>query len=163
MERESTFFPIFLDLSERRVVFVGGGRIATRRVKAIVPFAPQVVVVSPSVSDEIRALVDAGEVTWRQSEWTPDVAYALDGDDVVLACTDDAALNESIQRQCREAGVLVNICSDHAKCDFYFPGIVRRGNVTVAVNASGRDHARARELRERIEELLDEEGVTASQ
>ena len=128
-----------------------------------VPFAPQVIVVSPSISDEIRALADAGEVTWRQSEWTPDVAYALDGDDVVLACTDDAALNDAICTQCREAGVLVNICSDHTKCDFYFPGIVRRGNVTVAVNASGRDHARARELRERIEELLDEEGVTASQ
>ena len=158
MDRQSTFFPIFLDLSDRRIVFVGGGRIATRRIKAIAPFAPQLVVVSPDVTDDIRALADAGEISWRKSTWSPDVAYALDNDDIVLACTDDAALNESIWEQCRAAGVLVNICSDHTKCDFYFPGIVRQGNVTVAVNASGRDHAQARELRERIQALLDESG-----
>lgn len=147
------FFPIFLDLRDKVVVFVGAGRIATRRVKAMEGFAGRIVVVAPEATDEIAGLAEEGSIEWRRQEFSPD---ALEGAALVLACTGDHGLNDEIYALCRERGILANACSDHTKCDFHYPGVVRKGNFTVGVNASGKDHAAARELRERIEALLDE-------
>ena len=91
---------------------------------------------------------------WKQEAYTRE---ALRYADLVLACTDDPELNGEIYSVCKCLGIPVNVCSDRRKCDFYFPGIVARDNVVIGVTAGGTDHRKAREVREKIERLLEEE------
>ena len=74
---------------------------------------------------------------------------------MVLAATDDKLVNDSIFQECRRQGVLVNTVSDQAKCDFYFPGIARKGEITVGVTANGQNHKKAAAVTEKIREMLD--------
>lgn len=141
------FFPAFVDLSRRRALVVGGGRIAARRVNALVQFCPRVAVVAPAIHPDIAALAEAGRVeALRRAYRVED----LDGADLVLACTDDAALNAAIADECRARGIPVNDASDRTRCDFLFPGIARRGAVVAGVSAGGADHALARRATEAV-------------
>jgi len=146
------YFPMFVDLSNRRVLVVGAGRIAARRVRVMSQFTPNVTVVAPDVSPEVEAL--AGGLAIVRREFRPS---DLDGADIVLAATDDAEMNATICDDCRLRGIPVNVSSDRTLCDFYFPGIVREGNVVVGVTASGEDHAGARHVTEQIRNVLNKE------
>ena len=171
---KKAYFPLFVDLSERHVLVIGGGTIAERRIRTILPFAGSVTVVSTSLTEGLAELVRAAENTggkaedasgtdgaggapalvWRQCRYEREM---LHGADLVLACTDDPAVNDDIHAVCRSLGIPVNLCNDKNKCDFYFPGIVRKENVVVGITASGTDHRKAKEIRERIEACLQEE------
>ena len=151
MEKLSCF-PLFFDLSDRRVLFVGGGKIAERRIKALLPFAGSITVTAPECTPALRQLAAAGEITWHARTFEE---ADLDGAAIVLAATGDEVADTGIWRLCRERGIWVNVASDKDKCDFYFPGIARRGSVVVGVTAGGADHKKARETTEAIRKLLD--------
>ena len=149
---EYPFFPMFVDLSRRRALVVGGGRIAARRVKTLVQFCPSVTVVAPEFHPDIAALAEAGrarliERPYREGD--------LDGADLVLACTDDGALNAAVAAACRGRGIPVNAASDKNECDFLFPGVARRGSLVVGVTAGGADHALARRTTEALRDWLE--------
>ncbi|MDO4865753.1 MAG: bifunctional precorrin-2 dehydrogenase/sirohydrochlorin ferrochelatase [Clostridia bacterium] len=144
-------FPMFIDLSTRHVVVVGAGKIAARRAAALVQFTPHVTVIAPEVHPDLEALALAGRLRLVRKEYD---MTDISGADMVLAATDDAELNATICDDCRLRGILANASSDRALCDFYFPGIVREGNIVVGVTASGEDHARARRVTEQIRGVL---------
>ena len=81
----------------------------------------------------------------------------LDGAELVLACTDDGALNAAVAEACRERRIPVNDASDRSRCDFLFPGIARRGPVVAGVTAGGRNHALARRATEAVRRCLERE------
>ena len=144
-------FPMFVDLSTKRVVVVGAGKIAARRVGVLLQFTPYITVIAPEVHSDIEALAIAGKLRLirRGFEMTD-----ISGADIVLAATDDAELNAMICGHCRRCGIPANASSDKSECDFYFPGIVRQGSVVVGVTASGTDHARARRATNLIRKTL---------
>lgn len=148
------YFPLFVDLSETDVLVVGAGRIALRRVKTLLDFAGRVTVVAPAVCDELEALAAAGGVALRRRAFEE---RDLEGAGLVLAATNDAALNARIARLARTRGIPVNVGSDKSLCDFYFPGVARRGSVVVGVTASGTDHAASRRVTQAVRRLLEEE------
>jgi len=150
------YFPLFLDISDKDILFVGGGQIAARRIQALAPFTQQVTIVAPEADGSILRLTEEGEVSWIVREFE---SADLEGRDLVFAATDDAELNAEIAGLCRRRGIAVNVASDKSLCDFYFPGIVRQGETVIGINASGRDHRKARRVRERIQELLTEEEI----
>ena len=76
---------------------------------------------------------------------------------LVLAATGDTGADGEIRRLCSERGILANIASDKDQCDFYFPGVARKGPLVAGVTAGGTDHKKARELTEKIRELLKNE------
>ena len=144
-------FPLFVDLSAKQVVVVGAGRIAARRVGMLAQFTPNITVVAPKAHPEIEALASAGRVRLVRRAYE---AADLEDADIVLAATDDAGLNATICGDCRLRNIPVNVSSDRALCDFYFPGIVREGGVVVGVTAGGEDHARARQVTEAIRDAV---------
>ena len=146
------FFPAFVDLSDRRALVVGGGRIAARRVNTLAQFCPNVTVVAPAIHPDIAVLAAEGRVK------TVERAYRdgdLDGADLVLACTDDGALNAAIVAACRARRIPVNDASERSRCDFLFPGIARRGAVVAGVTAGGGDHALARRATQAVRRCLE--------
>lgn len=183
MERKSkAYFPLFVDLSEKKVLVVGGGKIAARRVGTLWSFCGYIKVVAPEVSEEILKLAgETQEVTGEPQEVLGETYEAagetqemngdgpgllleiekrkfmpkdLDGADLVLAATNDPAVDEEVFALCRQLDIPVNVASDKKKCDFYFPAIVQDENIVVGITSSGESHKRAKEMREGIEKIF---------
>lgn len=142
---------MFIDLSDKNIVVVGGGNIATRRVKTLYH--------SPEISESLLeghhgddGACKAGyvELITRPVKRT-DFAMAY----MVIAATNDRKLNDEIHRICRQEGVYVNVASDREQCDFYFPGIYMEEGLVVGITASGLDHKKARRIREEIQNALE--------
>lgn len=150
------FFPLFMDMSEKKAVFVGGGAVALRRVRTLLQFVGDIVVYAPEFSPELVRFASDGVISLVRRSYDPSV---LDGADMVFACTNDADLNNSVWEECKRRGVLVNVCSDRFKCDFHFPGVVVQDNVVVGVNAGGKDHRRVKQLRAHIQTMMEQEDV----
>ena len=148
------FFPLFFDLSEKTVLVAGGGPIAERRVKALLPFAGHIIVTAPECTDALARLAAEGKIERRARRFEP---ADLDGAALVLAATGDTGADGEIRRLCSERGILATIASDNDQCDFYFPGVARKGPLVAGVTAGGTDHKKARELTEKIRELLKNE------
>ncbi len=154
--REALYFPLFVDLSKKRVLVVGAGTIAARRIRTLLDFAQRITVVAPDVSEEIRSLqTEAGDVL--SVICRPFEPEDLEGADLVLAATNDPAVNETVGRLCKEKKIPGNVSHKKELCDYYFPGIVRKEQVVVGVTASGTDHAKARAVTEIVRKHLSGE------
>src|SRR6266851_3894624 len=151
-DRGVAYFAAFLDLVRKKVVVVGGGKVATTKVRALLPCQPApLVVVAPHVSTFIRRAAEAGQVDWRQRAYEPDDLHDAA---LVFGATDDRALNARVAADARRLGVAVLAVDDVPNCDFIAPALVRRGDVTVAISTGGRSPAMARRTRERLERAL---------
>ncbi len=149
---KNSYFPIFFDLSGKKILFVGGGRIATRRILAMLSFDCEITVVAPAISEKLEQVIKAGEpIAWINRAFFDE---DLKGCDIVCGCTDREALNHNIYQSCKDMGILVNNCSNKEECDFYFPAIVKNEDTVVAVNCGGRDHKKTKEVKEKIQKLL---------
>lgn len=151
---EKRYFPMFIDLSGSRILVVGAGRIAARRVRALLLFSPREIrVAAPGVCEELQRAAQENRIILEQRTYDRELLAEMD---LVLAATDDPACNEQVAMDCRERGIPVNVCHSKELCDFYFPGVAVEGNLTAGVTAGGTDHGMARKARERIEEVLKE-------
>jgi len=148
---EKAYFPLFVDLSEKKILVIGGGHIAARRIGTLTGFARHITVVAPRLRPELEALAAEGRISpVRRAFEDADLA----GAELVIAATDSREINDRICTLCAERGIPVNVIDDPARCDFFFPGIVRDGSVVVGVTASGTDHKKARSVTEAIRELF---------
>ena len=147
------FFPLFFDLTGRRILVVGAGKIAARRIRTLLPFGPALTVVAPEPTDEVAALAAEWKLTlYRRGFEESD----LDGTEMVLSAAGDET-DKVVAAACRARGIPVNAASNIELDDFYFPGIARQGSVVVGVTASGTDHKAAHRVSEAIRELLKKE------
>ena len=150
--KNKRFFPMFVDLSDKKIVVVGGGNIATRRIKTLLQFTRNITAVAPKTTMELLELGKAGFVNLinrpvKRSDFT--MAF------MVIAATNDWKLNDEIYRVCKEEGIYVNVADDKSKCDFYFPGIYMQDEVVVGITASGLNHKKARKVRVAIQEAME--------
>lgn len=149
-------FPVFLDISDKRIIVYGAGRIASRRVGTLLAFEPLLTVFSPEASELVQDAARNGLLTWNREIYRtgciPEDAW------MVLAATDDSAVNEAIYRECREKGILVNVCSNREHCDFQFPGIAAKGDLVIGINAGGNDHRLAKRWTEKIRKEVEKNG-----
>ncbi len=143
-------FPLFIDLHGRPVVLCGGGKIAARRAATLALFGPELTVIAPEIAPEIRALPGV-----RCIETPCDPAHLPEAV-LVLAATDDPAVNAAVAAACRARGVPVNNASDQAQCDFQFPAVAVRGDLVAGINAGGTDHSLVRRAAAAIRKLWEE-------
>ncbi len=147
-------YPVNLVLDGRQCLVVGGGRIALRKVEGLLACGARVRVVAPRIDPALRVLPD---VTFDERPWRPD---DLAGTWLVIAATDDPAVNAAVYDAGQRAGIWVNGADDPANCSFTLPSVVRRGDLQVAVSTGGRRPALARGRRRRLEgEIGPEYGV----
>lgn len=147
------YFPLFVDLSEKRIYVIGAGTIAKRRIRSLIEFTDHLIVVAPEVNPELNGLEQEGKISIQRKKF--DLSDITDAD-IVIAATNDHMLNNDIYEFCRENDILVNVCNDKKKCDFYFPGLAMKDNVVVGVTANGTNHKMARKAVEKIREMLEE-------
>lgn len=148
----SLYFPMFVDLTEKRAVFIGAGKINARRLVGIYDFVGSVTVIAPECEPAIQKLADAGYITYHRRRFDEN---DLDDADIAFISTGHAGTDVRIAGMCRRRGILVNAAGDQSLCDFFFPGIARKGPVVVGITASGEDHKLAAETTGKIKKLLD--------
>lgn len=150
--RNKVYFPLFMDIQDRQIVVVGAGKIAARRVNTLLPFCDRITVIGPRVEPSLKELAQAGRITlWERAYRREDIYDAW----MVLAATDNEALNDEIYSVAKCLGALVNVASNQSKCDFHFPGIVRKDPYVIGINAAGQDHSGTAALRKKIEKVLE--------
>jgi uroporphyrin-III C-methyltransferase/precorrin-2 dehydrogenase/sirohydrochlorin ferrochelatase len=150
------FLPIFLRLGDRPALVVGGGEIAARKVALLRRAGARVTVAAPLLGAELAALAAAGGVCHRPIFFDPQQIdpSGFDGMTLVIAATDDPALNAAIAAAAERLRLPVNVVDDPAHCSFVMPSIVDRGPVVVAVSTGGVSPVLARLVRARIDWAL---------
>lgn len=148
---EKQYFPMFVDISQKDILVVGGGRIAARRVETLLKFAEHITVVSPELNDRFKELVQAKKVTWIARDFEEN---DLTGRDMVLAATNQHLVNQQVTKCCREQGILINTADDKTQCDFYFPGMVVDEDVVIGISTGGEHPEKVREIKKRIKTIL---------
>ena len=146
------YFPLYVDLTEKNILFAGGGNVAARRVKKLSGFAKHITVISPEFADAFKEIDGYDEVRLIRRRFD---FRDLEGRDLVFAATDDTELNRKICEACREREIPVNVCSDQKLCDFQFPSVVLDGDIVIGVNASGKNHRRVKQVREELERYFN--------
>jgi precorrin-2 dehydrogenase/sirohydrochlorin ferrochelatase len=146
-----SLFPIFLKLTNRPCIVIGAGHLAESKIESLQAANARVTVISPAASDRIVAMADAGEITWQQREYT---TGDLAGHFLVVAATNVPAVNRAVFAEAESTGVLINAVDDPPFCDFYFPSVVRRGDLQIAISTAGHSPALAQRLRKEINALL---------
>src|ERR1017187_6319649 len=137
-----SLFPIFLKLTGRLAIVIGAGNLAESKIESLQAANASVTVIAPKASARIVAMAESGEVVWHQREYaTGDLA----GQFLVVAATDVPAVNRAVFAEAEAAGILINAVDDPPFCDFYFPSVVRRGDLQIAIStAGGRDRKSTR-------------------
>lgn len=145
------YLPLFADLKSRPVLVVGGGEIAARKIELLRRAGAHVRVAARELGHELQALRDINAIEWIAQHFD---AAQLDDVFLVIAATDDNALNAQVFDAANARHKLVNVVDDQPKCSFIFPSIVDRSPLVVAISSSGTAPVLARLLREKIEALL---------
>lgn len=145
------FFPIFLNIRERSCLVAGGGGVAGRKINLLLDAGANVYCVAPELCDNLKAMVDEGNIEYIKRDFVQD---DLAGKVLVIAATNNRAVNEKISKLANEKGLPVNVVDNPDLCSFIMPSIVDRSPVQIAVSTGGSSPVLARALRTRLESMI---------
>jgi uroporphyrin-III C-methyltransferase/precorrin-2 dehydrogenase/sirohydrochlorin ferrochelatase len=146
------YFPLFLDLKGKPVLLVGGGDVAARKYTLLADAGAKVSVVAPVLKSEIAAALEAGNLTHQPREF---VEADIQGMWLVVAATNDRAVNAAVSAAAEAARIPCNVVDDRELSSFIMPAIIDRSPVQIAISTGGTSPVLARLIRERLETLLD--------
>lgn len=148
MGRDLPFFPILLNIQGRKCLVAGAGNIAAGKIAGLLRHGAKIVVVAPRAVPAIKEQARKDALTLHSREFSPnDVKGAF----LVIAATNSSEVNGEIFRACRKHRVLCNAVDDPEHCDFFYPAVVRRGQLQIAISTNGRSPGLAARLRRELE------------
>ena len=153
---ERPYFPMFIDIADKKILVAGGGTIALRRIRTLLKFGADIHVIAPDLCEELTQLEEEGKITAEHREYR---AGDIDDSQIVLAATDDHEVNRKIWEECRAAGIIVNVADDKKLCDFYFPSVVMTDEAVIGINSGGADPSITKKIRRKIEKMFISYGV----
>ena len=142
------YYPIFLDLDNQKVLVVGGGKVAERKIQNLLRYGCQIYIVSPHLTPRLKQLVAKKKIHSLSHEA---LSLALDEAFMVIAATDDPEVNSQIASQAKERGLLINAVDQPEDCNFIVPSIVQRGDLQIAISTAGKSPALAKRIRKEME------------
>ena len=158
------YFPMFVDMTERECLIVGGGNVAYRKVMVMLDFGAKVTVVAEDICEELRKLIagDRANNGWVSSDAADRITIIkrkfeqkdCDGMEMVIAATDDNALNHEIAEYCKAKGIMVNAVDQKADCSFIFPSYIKEKNLVAAFSSSGNSPVLTQYLKGKEKEIL---------
>lgn len=147
----SNFYPLMVNLARKRIVVIGGGMIAERKVTSLIQTKADVMIVSPSLTKRLRALVHMNRLTWYKRRFHPeDVIGAF----FVIAATNERIVNERVIASCPNTTLTLNV-SDGKCGNVMMPAVMKQGKLTVAVSTNGTSPIVAKKVRNDIKTMLD--------
>ena len=150
MKREDLqFLPISLNVTNKKILLIGGGKVATHKGSIMARFVTNVTVISPDFTDEIRQL----PFTFIEKEYEKN---DLEGFFLVYVCTGNHDLNSLIKADAENLGILTSVCDAPMLCDFVSPAIHKQGHVTISVGSNTRNVYQSVAIRDQITQLIND-------
>lgn len=143
-----SLFPIFVKLEHRPVLVVGGGRVGEQKIRSLLATGARIHVVAPEATEAIQAWARCDEIIFEARAFLPS---DLDGIFLVVAATSSQELNERIFEEAQCRGVLCNVVDAPEHCDFYYPAVVQRGDLQIAISTAGQSPSLAGQIRQQLE------------
>jgi len=141
-------FPIFLKLAGRRCLVVGAGKAAEEKIQNLLFCDAVVHVVALTATPKVQAWAREQKLLWDKKRFE---SRDLDGAFLAVLATSSKAVNRGAYEEAQQRGILCNTVRDRSYCDFYFPSVVRRGPLQIAISTAGHSGALAQRLREELE------------
>lgn len=161
------YFPMFVDMTERECLIVGGGNVAYRKVIVMLDFGAKITVVAEDICDELRKLtIDDIASEDKTGSYTANKENRItfikrrferkdcDGMEMVIAATDDNALNHEIAEYCKAKDIMVNAVDQKADCSFIFPSYIKEKNLVAAFSSGGNSPVLTQYLKGKEQEIL---------
>jgi precorrin-2 dehydrogenase/sirohydrochlorin ferrochelatase len=143
-----TLFPMFMKLEGRSCLVVGAGTVGEPKINSLVTAGASVRVVALHATAAVAEWAQAGAITWEARAFN---SADLDGTFLVIAATNSSDVNAAIFHQARQRNILCNVVDDPEHCDFYYPAVVRRGDLQLAISTKGQSPALAQRIRRELE------------
>ena len=143
-----TLFPMFMKLEGRSCLVVGAGAIGEPKIGSLLTSGASLCVIAPQVSPAVAEWARAGVIVWEAREFK---VTDLDGVFLVIAATSSREVNGAIFHEARQRNILCNVVDDPEYCDFYYPAVVRRGDLQLAISTNGHSPALAQRIRRELE------------
>jgi len=144
----STLFPMFLKLDGKRCLVVGAGNVGAPKIMRLAETGARVQVVALQAREEIRELAREGKITLELRAFE---ANDLDGTILAVVATASPVVNHTIYLEAQRRGVLCNVVDVPELCDFYYPAVVQRGDLQIAISTNGQSPSLAQKLRQQLE------------
>jgi precorrin-2 dehydrogenase/sirohydrochlorin ferrochelatase len=141
-------FPLFVKLENRAVLVVGAGGIGEPKIRSLLETGARITVVALQASAAVREWAEAGQLTLEKRAFS---AADLDGMFLVIAAAGSREVNELVFSEARRRGVLCNVVDVPDQCDFFYPAVVRRGDLQIAISTGGQSPSLAQRLRKQLE------------
>ncbi|MGD9031533.1 MAG: bifunctional precorrin-2 dehydrogenase/sirohydrochlorin ferrochelatase [Desulfobacteraceae bacterium] len=149
-----SYYPVLIHIEGKKVIVVGGGTVAERKIERLLDYGAVVRVVSRDLTPQLRKYSEKGTIGFHGQEFNE---ACLEDAFMVIAATDDPILNHQVSEKAKERGLLVNAVDQPSDCNFIVPSILRRGDLQIAVSTSGKSPALAKKVREALEESFGNE------
>jgi precorrin-2 dehydrogenase / sirohydrochlorin ferrochelatase len=144
----TSLFPMFLKLAEKHCLVVGAGKVGEPKIGSLIDTGARIHVVAIAASDTVREWADAGKIQLDLRAFSEE---DLDGKFLAVVATASNNLNELIYREANRRGVLCNVVDVPDYCDFFYPAVVRRGDLQIAISTAGKSPSLAQKLRQQLE------------
>jgi precorrin-2 dehydrogenase/sirohydrochlorin ferrochelatase len=144
----SSLFPMFLKLEGKRCLVVGAGKVGESKIGGLINTGARVHVIALEASEAVHEWANAGNITLEVRAFA---AEDLDGTFLAVVATASRVLNESIYHEAQRRRVLCNVVDDPEYCDFYYPAVVQRGDLQIAISTNGQSPSLAQKLRQQLE------------
>lgn len=144
----ASLFPMFLKLEGRNCLVLGAGSVGEQKIRSLLDCGARIRVVAPFASAAVIEWANIGALTWLQREFE---SADLDGVFLVVAATSSVDVNHAIYHEAQTRGILCNVVDDPPHCDFYYPAVVRRGQLQIAISTAGLSPALAQRIRKQLE------------
>ena len=144
----TSLFPMFVKLAGRKCLVVGAGKVGEPKIEALIATGARIRVVAREATAAVREWAREGKIEFELRAFSPD---DLNGVFLTVVATASRTLNESIYREAQQCGVLCNVVDVPDLCDFFYPAVVRRGDLQIAISTAGQSPSLAQKLRQQLE------------
>lgn len=148
------YYPIMLDIRNKKCKVIGGGRVAERKVASLIAYGAAVEVISPLVSDKLLEYYGQGKINLKQRQY---IYGDLENSYLVYAATDDENVNKACLKECREREIFLNVVDSRDMCDFIVPANINRGHLNITISTNGKSPMLSKKIKEELEKLFPEE------
>jgi len=140
-------YPVVLNLQNRAVLVVGGGKVAERKIDSLLESKAKVFLVSKDLTEHIKDLINEKKIVFLGKEFSDE---HLNGKFIIIVATDDHSFNSYVADKARKRGILVNVVDQPSECDFFVPSVLRRGDLIISVSTSGKSPFLSKKIKEEL-------------
>jgi len=149
-----SYFPMYIDLTNKKILVVGGGNIALEKLEKLVQFTKDITVIAPEIRYNTYNLIKEHCLSYYSRKYN---IGDIEGYNIVIVATDDIAMHEAIFLESRGKNILVNSVDNTDFCDFIFPSFIKKGDLTISFSTSGASPAFAKQIRAYMEKIIPDD------